>query len=568
MEPKDYINNIRANKGTPDQVGADFEIATSTQFYLYGKRHFTSSGWEMHQASYAKPDLLESALSLAGRVYIVTGSNSGIGKEIAQFLATKGATVYMLCRSQQRAENARADIVAKAGGDAEERVHILLADCSLETEVRRCWDDFCEHSIAKSGDPTRVRLDGLVCNAGALANTKTMTAEGIELTFASHLLFGTYLLGSLAMPVLEATEGSRLIVVSSGGMYNTAFPKWEDATSTGTAKYDGQFAYAYAKRGQVLLCEQWAELHPKVKVVSCHPGWTSTPAVDEAYGSSKSYLEPMRNTWQGAEGIIWLCVTDASAIEPGAFYLDREPQVKHMGGRCWDVLGGVAWTDSISIFTRDSLQPDFAESMLKMRLPVYAKRAFFTEGTITKNSPGEVADMMRLLEDWANGRRDTELRVASAPLAAMTTPIDLERFMGTWYVIANIPTFFDRGTTHNVENYTLDDGGRVVHVDFTYRKAGSGKPGLLQQRAEVVNDACTQWAISPKLGVFLPLRIAYLVADCAEDYSTTIIGVPDKSYIWIMARTPTVDQATYDALLAKARSFGYDTSSILRVSQE
>lgn len=309
-------------------------------------------------------------------------------------------------------------------------------------------------------------------------------------------------------------------------MYNTAFPKWEDATSTGTAKYDGQFAYAYAKRGQVLLCEQWAELHPKVKVVSCHPGWTSTPAVDEAYGSSKSYLEPMRNTWQGAEGIIWLCVTDASAIEPGAFYLDREPQVKHMGG------------------------------------------AFFTEGTITKNSPGEVADMMRLLEDWANGRRDTELRVASAPLAAMTTPIDLERFMGTWYVIANIPTFFDRGTTHNVENYTLDDGGRVVHVDFTYRKAGSGKPGLLQQRAEVVNDACTQWAISPKLGVFLPLRIAYLVADCAEDYSTTIIGVPDKSYIWIMARTPTVDQATYDALLAKARSFGYDTSSILRVSQE
>ncbi|CAE7780564.1 DHRS12 [Symbiodinium sp. CCMP2592] len=129
-------------------------------------------------------------MCLAGRVYIVTGSNSGIGKEIAQFLATKGATVYMLCRSQQRAENARADIVAKAGGDAQERIHILLADCSLETEVRRCWDDFCEHSIARSGDPTRVRLDGLVCNAGALANTKTTTAEGIELTFASHLLFG------------------------------------------------------------------------------------------------------------------------------------------------------------------------------------------------------------------------------------------------------------------------------------------------------------------------------------------------------------------------------------------
>jgi len=83
-----------------------------------------------------------------------------------------------------------------------------------------------------------------------------------------------------------------------------------------------------------------------------------------------------------------------------------------------------------------------------------------------------------------------------------------------------------------------------------------------------MHPSSTQGAIFLWPGVFLPLRIAYLVADCAEDYSTTIIGVPDKSYIWIMARTPTVDQATYDALLAKARSFGYNTSSILRVSQE
>ena len=53
-------------------------------------------------------------------------------------------------------------------------------------------------------------------------------------------------------------------------MYNTKFPVWEDATSTGNKKYDGQFAYAYAKRGQVLLCERWAVAHPKVSVnVKC-----------------------------------------------------------------------------------------------------------------------------------------------------------------------------------------------------------------------------------------------------------------------------------------------------------
>ena len=66
--------------------------------------------------------------------------------------------------------------------------------------------------------------------------------------------------------------------------------------------------------------------------MSCHPGWTSTPGVDAAYGSSQSYLEPLRSLWQGSEGIIWLLVADFSKLESGAFYLDREPQVKHMGG--------------------------------------------------------------------------------------------------------------------------------------------------------------------------------------------------------------------------------------------
>lgn len=69
-----------------------------------------------------------------------------------------------------------------------------------------------------------------------------------------------------------------------------------------------------------------------MKIVSCHPGWTSTPGVDAAYGSSQSYLEPLRTLWQGSEGIIWLLVAPASKLESGAFYLDREAQVKHMGG--------------------------------------------------------------------------------------------------------------------------------------------------------------------------------------------------------------------------------------------
>ena len=83
-----------------------------------------------------------------------------------------------------------------------------------------------------------------------------------------------YQIGKLALPVLQSTPGSRLIAVSSGGMYNSKFPRWKVATNTANdTKYDGQLAYCYAKRGQVLLCEHWAAVYKnKVTVVSCHPG--------------------------------------------------------------------------------------------------------------------------------------------------------------------------------------------------------------------------------------------------------------------------------------------------------
>lgn len=333
------------------------QIQASSQFYFFGRKHFTKTGYDMHVKEYEQPDLLEQPLDLSQHVFMITGANSGVGRETAQFLVAKGAAVYMLCRSKERAEAAQAEIAAAAGGS--KKVHVLVGDVGLEADIRRCWREFQDHMGAETP-----RLDGLVCNAGALMNEKTLTKEGLEVTFASHLLFGTYLLGSLAMPSLEATQGSRLVAVSSGGMYNYSFPPWDLATSTRPrAKYDGQFAYVYAKRGQVLLCERWAQQHPAVKVVTCHPGWSSTPAVDAAYGDSKKYLEPMRSPWEGAEGMVWLCVAPPEKIEPGAFYLDRTPQVKHIPG------------------------------------------IFGTEGSFSKNTEAQVDDMMQNLEAWANGRR-------------------------------------------------------------------------------------------------------------------------------------------------------------------
>lgn len=177
------------------------------------------------------------------------------------------------------------------------------------------------------------KVDALVCNGGVLLNDKRMSKEGNEVTFASHLLGGSYLLSQLLLPQFDVAEDPRIVFVSSGGMYTTPFPDWPTATSSEgtTHEYNGNLAYAYAKRGQVLLAEEYTKLYPRIKTVSCHPGWTNTPAVDLAYGESKKYLEPMRTTWQGAEGIGWLIGAKGDDLEGGAFYLDRKPQRKHLG---------------------------------------------------------------------------------------------------------------------------------------------------------------------------------------------------------------------------------------------
>ena len=170
-----------------------------------------------------------------------------------------------------------------------------------------------------------------------------MTSENVEATFASHLAFGSCLLTKELLPLLRATPNSRVVYTSSGGMYNSKFPGVEACTNP--EKYDGQFAYVYAKRGQVLLAERLAAQEPRVAFVSSHPGWTRTAAVEAAYGSSAKYLEPMRDAWQGAEGQCWLCVVDRDRLENGGFYLDRSPQRKHLAGPFF--TGGSATKNSL-----------------------------------------------------------------------------------------------------------------------------------------------------------------------------------------------------------------------------
>ena len=288
-------------------------------------------------------------VDLAKKVVVITGANSGIGKTIATYAASKNAKLYMFCRSKDRAEAAKKEIEETSSNKS---VEIVLVDLAEMESVKKAVEEF----QAKEN-----KLDVLVCNGGVLLNDKTTTSEGNEVTFASHLLGGSYLLSQLLMPQIKAADEGRIIFVSSGGMYNRPFPDWATATSSegATHDYDGNLAYSYAKRGQVLLAEEYTKLYPEVTTVSSHPGWTATPAVDDAYGDQKKYLEPMRTMWEGSEGISWLMGAKKDDLESGAFYLDRLPQRKHLSG------------------------------------------AFFSEGSYSKNSQEEIDEMMSKLKEAA-----------------------------------------------------------------------------------------------------------------------------------------------------------------------
>lgn len=328
--------------------------------YLKSRCCYNRTGYDKHVKKYTSPAQLSSAIKrneagadgvdLEGKVVVITGANSGIGKELATYAASKGAKLYMLCRSKERAEQVRDEIIKLTSN---ENIEIVLADLAELAQVRQAATSLAEKES---------KIDVLVCNGGVLLNDRRESSDGYELTFASHLLGGSYLLSSLLVPQIQAAEDQgRVIFVSSGGMYNTKFPEWNTAISSKDSPqtYNGNFAYAYAKRGQVLLAERFTKTIPEISWVSVHPGWSLTNAVDEAYGESKKYLEPFRTPWEGAEGIAWLMSTKKSNIESGAFYLDRKPQQKHLAG------------------------------------------AFFSEGSFTKNTEDEVDEMMNKLKEAA-----------------------------------------------------------------------------------------------------------------------------------------------------------------------
>jgi NAD(P)-dependent dehydrogenase (short-subunit alcohol dehydrogenase family) len=217
----------------------------------------------------------------------------------------------MVCRDGARAEVARAEIEAVA--DRPDQVAIELCDVSRLDDVARL--------AARLRDP----IDVVIHNAGVLPPVRIDTDDGIELTWATHVV-GPHLLTRLLRPRLAST--ARIVLVSSGGMYLAPLV----APTTVPEPYDGVRAYAFTKRAQVVLAELWAEHDPRgPRVVAMHPGWVDTPAVRTSLPRFHALTRPLlRQPAGGADTLDWLAACPLTLLHHGGFYFDRAERPTHL----------------------------------------------------------------------------------------------------------------------------------------------------------------------------------------------------------------------------------------------
>jgi apolipoprotein D and lipocalin family protein len=142
--------------------------------------------------------------------------------------------------------------------------------------------------------------------------------------------------------------------------------------------------------------------------------------------------------------------------------------------------------------------------------------------------------------------------------------VDLERFMGDWYVIANIPTFIEKGAHNAIESYKLDPDGSIA-TTFTFRKDGlDGELKTYTPRGFVEDRRSNAvWGMQFVWPIKGDFRIVWL----DEAYSQTVIGRNKRDYVWIMARQPTMPEADYRRIVEFLAAQGYDTTKIQKVPQ-
>jgi len=250
---------------------------------------------------------------LHGRVCLVTGATSGIGRVTAEELAGMGATTLLVARDAERGERARSQIAATTGN---QRLHVLLADLAAQAQVRR---------LAEQVRDRADRLHVLVNNAGLVLYRRRATEDGLEWTFAVNHL-APFLLTNLLLDLLRASAPSRVVTVTSGAQ---ALGRIDFEDLQGERRYRGQRAYNQSKLANVMFTYELARRTEGTGVTATgvHPGVVRT-----SFGSGGPLLyrvltplaRPfMKGPGQGADTVVWLASSPEVEGGNGRYFTRR-----------------------------------------------------------------------------------------------------------------------------------------------------------------------------------------------------------------------------------------------------
>ena len=269
--------------------------------------------------SYFAGGICKCKTKLDGKTVIVTGANTGIGRETALDLASRGARVILACRDLAKAEEVAKEIQVKTGSS---KVLVKEIDLASLKSVR---------NFAHEINQTEERLDILINNAGIMRCPYWTTEDGFEMQFGVNHL-GHFLLTNLLLDMLQRSQPSRIINVSSLA-HTRGKIRFDDLQSE--KEYGPGPAYAQSKLANVLFTRELSKKldNTDVTVVAVHPGVVKTE-LSRHLSFTKSYLASFslapivwlffKNPRQGAQTTIHCAVADD--IESGLYYSDCKPK--------------------------------------------------------------------------------------------------------------------------------------------------------------------------------------------------------------------------------------------------
>ncbi|KAH8834284.1 hypothetical protein DL96DRAFT_1676453 [Flagelloscypha sp. PMI_526] len=307
---------------------------TSYAYYFYSRLRSIALFWIGRLLPAQRPEFKD----LSGKTALVTGSNVGIGLEIARGLASRGATVVLACRNREKAEKAKKDIIERSGGRIrDEQVEVMLVDVSDLSSVRALVKEWGTRS-----------LDILINNAGMMTGTFTKSPQGYEQTYTTNIL-SHYLLTLLLLPRMPSN--GRIVNTSSSFHYDaTTFDvldlDWSKHFEAQGLKEGGPIEpgnltldlyirskclqIMFARELQQRLEQSEAYRRKGITVHSYNPGLTrstlwardnviSLPAWSKKIGDSVFNVLGTSTT-EGAATAIHLCVSDDAAKTPGLYW--------------------------------------------------------------------------------------------------------------------------------------------------------------------------------------------------------------------------------------------------------